>query len=135
MFPKVVAKVFLCSTIFAMLIPASAMAQHSRGNSGGARGYSAGRSERGYAPRGNYSDRDRGSYNRGYYSRGYYYQRPVYLGYTAPYVDYGSGYGYDPGPPPPPPACNQGYYDRYGNWVPTSGCYSGPQPPVYYSPR
>jgi hypothetical protein len=95
---------------------------------GGARGFSGGAAPRGFVGGGG----ERGFVGGGGVARGYvgrpgFYGRPygwggggVYLGFGAPYYGYGygPGYAYAPG-------C--GYYDAYGNWIPTA-CYA---PPAY----
>lgn len=138
-------------TFLMVLAPGVAMARdhgNSSGRSGridrGGRGFSGGRN---YAPRGfsgGYSGRqnfvsppryDRGrssvyiaprSYGRPFY-RGY--SGGAYFGYSAPYgYAYTPGYAYAPAVPQPQ-TCAEGYYDRYGNWIPNPNCY--PAQPQY----
>src|SRR6185312_14921729 len=122
------------------------------------RSYSGSGRQNFVAPRGNETHRDdrRGysgsySYRPGrtyveprYERRGGYYRGGVYFGYSDPYYYGYDTYAYDPGyyapaPVAPAPACNQGYYDSNGAWVPDPSCYgaqpSYPPAQQYYAPN
>ena len=101
------------------LTPSYALAADRGGRGGGgmnhsARGFSGGRA---FSGREGHFDGRQGQFSRHFdrddHFRGrYFYGAPgLSFGfYGAPYYGYGPGY-----------AC--GYYDQWGNWIPTPGCY------------
>lgn len=93
----------------ALTIPAGAFAAERGHFGGGGHGYARG----GYYGGSHEAVRPGFNYNRGYYGGrwGGGWGGGVYLGVT-PYY----GYGY--AAPAPAPGC--GYYDQYGNWIPTA---------------
>jgi hypothetical protein len=141
---------FVAGTLLTALLPAVGLARDHGGYSGGGRGGSHSYTSRGNSGGNHYSGGQHfaspRSYSggRSYYGGGYAaprsYRRPGYRGYYRGgfYAGYGYpyGYAYDPGYyyGPAPQACPNGYYDRYGNWVPDPRCYSyGPQYPPQQS--
>jgi hypothetical protein len=128
MFKKLGLTALLVGMVLA-LSPASALAADRGGHGGGghargfggsavnhARGFSGGRTFEGRERHFDRDDRYRG--------RRYFYGGPSFsFGfYQDPYAyGYGPGYYYAPDPCYP-----GGYYDQWGNWVPTPGCYVAP---------
>jgi uncharacterized membrane protein len=101
-----------------LIAPVGAMAAERGGGHTGGRAYSGGHSVAG-------GGHDYRGYGGGYYRGGNYYRGGGYygggfgigLGFAAPYY----GYGYAA---PAPAPC--GYYDPYGNWIPTACATVGP---------
>jgi hypothetical protein len=99
----------------ALAAPAAVMAQQRGGGHGGGQSYSSRGGERG-----GYRGGDRGGYGyRGRVDRDDRFYRGGYGYYAAPY---GYGYGYSYANPCSP----AGYYDRWGRWIPSAGCYVSP---------
>ena len=100
------------------LSPASAVAAE-RGEHGGNRGGAIGRSQQHFSGGREQHFDNHGHYDRDRY-RGNYYGGPAFsFGfYGAPYAYGYAPYAYGPN------YC--GYYDQWGNWVPSPGCYAAP---------